>query len=76
MSFARFGADSNVYVYASDRGITCCSCWLNDGKTVDFANARLIRRHLIEHKLAGHFVLDQTFNEIRKYRLENEEKTA
>lgn len=76
MSFARFGEDSNVYVYKSDRGITCCCCWLNNGATVDFANARLIRRHLIEHKSAGHFVTDQTFEELRKYRLENEEPNA
>jgi hypothetical protein len=76
MSFARFGEDSNVYVYESDRGITCCSCWLNNGDTVDFKTARLMRRHLIEHKMAGHFVLDQTFQEIRKYRLQNEETNA
>lgn len=47
MSYARLGAGSDVYVYASDGGVVCSGCLLDDAP-----DPVLDRRGMIEHLLA------------------------
>ena len=55
MSYARFGAQSDVYVYAHYLGhVECCGCLLGD--TWDFHTAADIVTHLRAHVDAGHTV--------------------
>ncbi len=60
MAFARFGAHSDVYVYASvSGGYTCCGCSLFDPKDPDskfsksFNTPEDMIEHLEEHIRAG-----------------------
>lgn len=54
MSYARFGDDSDVYIYSDGEKLNCCGCFL-DG---DFASAEFenICEHLLRHLSAGHMV--------------------
>lgn len=55
MSYARFGATSDVYVYAHYAGfVECCGCKLSDEWAHHSAEA--IVAHLKEHVAAGHSV--------------------
>lgn len=67
MSYARWGEDSKVYVYAScGGGIECCGCWLDeDGNSVNFQTSGDMIAHLDEHREKGHLVPNYTYEEIR-----------
>lgn len=55
MSYARFGDDSDVYVYADVGGyVACCGCILGD--KWDFHSPAEIVSHLQEHVSVGHKV--------------------
>lgn len=55
MSYARFGENSDVYVYSHVGGfIECCGCILGD--KWDFHSVAEIVTHLHEHVEAGHKV--------------------
>lgn len=61
MSYARFSADSDVYVYAHIGGfVECCGCRL--GEQWDFHSPAEIVTHLREHEAAGHKVPDHLFD--------------
>lgn len=54
MSYARFGDESDVYVYYSgDNVYCCCACKLEDNW---YHGGRSIIDHLEEHVAAGHRV--------------------
>lgn len=55
MSYVRFSADSDVYVFAHVNGfIQCCGCRLGD--EWDFDSPEGIVEHLKQHVAAGHKV--------------------
>lgn len=55
MSYARFGENSDVYVYAHYAGyVQCCGCLLGDWWNFDTAEE--IATHMDEHVSAGHKV--------------------
>jgi hypothetical protein len=55
MSFARFGPQCDVYVFAHVGGfVQCCGCQLGD--KWDFHSPEAIVEHLKEHVEAGHLV--------------------
>jgi hypothetical protein len=55
MSYCRFAwGGSDVYVYESDEGITCCGCQLGTGFATDRPEEMIV--HLAAHRRAGHFV--------------------
>jgi hypothetical protein len=59
MSFARFGPESDVYVYAHVGGfVQCCGCLLGDflGDDWDYHSAADVVAHMQEHVDAGHRV--------------------
>jgi hypothetical protein len=60
MAFARFSATSDVYVFASSRGIECCGCPLDTSgqaaPPVFFTDFETLAAHLREHQGAGHKV--------------------
>lgn len=54
MSYCRFGYDSDVYVYESERGLECCGC-----KLLEFYHTKShveMIRHLEKHIEVGHAV--------------------
>lgn len=58
MSYARFGATSDVYVYAHVGGfVECCGCKLGDNW--EHHSAAEIVDHLREHVAAGHLVAER-----------------
>jgi len=62
MSYARWSANSNVYVYADVRGgITCCGCAIYDGDYVNIKTSGYMIEHLDAHRAAGHLVPDYTY---------------
>lgn len=65
MSYARWGSDSNVYVYEGSGGIVCCGCSLNENSQI-YATARLALNHLEEHLKAGELVPNYTIEEIKQ----------
>lgn len=55
MSYARFGPNSDVYVYSDVSGyIACCGCLLGDRE--DFHSIPEIVTHMGDHAAAGHKV--------------------
>ena len=54
MSYARFGKDSDVYVYESDYGWECCGCALETSFTAESPQEMI--DHLKEHQVEGHKV--------------------
>lgn len=66
MSYARFGSDSNVYVFQScDLELVCYGCQL-DSKDPRFTTARTALDHLEKHIEAGHKVPDYTIAQIKE----------
>lgn len=62
MSFARFSAESNVYVYSDVGGyVCCCGCLL--GSKWDFHSPAEVVAHLREHVAAGHKVPERLLSE-------------
>jgi predicted small metal-binding protein len=65
MAYARKTPDSDVYVYLSVNGFTCCSCDLADrGYFVAKDDAEIIE-HLIEHIRNGHKVPRRTIERLK-----------
>ena len=63
MSYARWGPDSDVYVYESD-GWECCGCELIHHGTDCFATLSALSDHLKEHEKAGHKVPQDCWDRI------------
>lgn len=72
MGYARFGPDSDVYVYESEHGWTCCRCDFHSepGRAVspNFQKIEEIIVHLCEHRAAGHKVPDKAIKELETER--------
>ena len=64
MSYARFGTDSNVYVYATNKGYECCGCGAFNGLSQLFLTPQEIIDHLQMHQNAGDLVPGYTFAEL------------
>lgn len=62
MSFARFGAESDVYLYASVHGgVTCCACGLPDSPGVaSLWSVEAVLEHLQAHRDADQMVPEGT----------------
>jgi hypothetical protein len=64
VSWARFGSNSEVYIFEDVRGgITCCACSLEEkvnGYHADFNcdDDRTMHWHVIEHAKSGHLIPD------------------
>ncbi|MCI0569956.1 MAG: hypothetical protein L0Y66_04325 [Myxococcaceae bacterium] len=60
MAYARFGRDSDVYVFLSTRGgIECCRCALiGDASSFVALTTAEILEHLEQHRTRGHRVPD------------------
>lgn len=57
MAYARWGKDSDVYVYMSVLGhLECCGCWF--GGVRRFMSTQAMVDHLATHRAAGHTVPD------------------
>lgn len=56
MSYCRFSADSDVYLFFHVNGfIDCCGCWLSDeDRSHQLHNGHEVYDHLLQHKAAGH----------------------
>ncbi|OLC10195.1 MAG: hypothetical protein AUH39_02680 [Chloroflexi bacterium 13_1_40CM_67_9] len=72
MSYARFGPDSDVYVYASTAGgVECCRCrFIAETQEPPRNNAVMVDEdemiaHLKKHRRAGHRVPNEAFEELR-----------
>ena len=70
MSYCRFGFDSDVYVFESDRGYECCGCilkgesWLDGWNSVRTLGEMI--EHLMLHKTKGHMVPDDVIETMRE----------
>jgi len=57
VAYARFGEDSDVYVFPNPQGrLECCDCDL--GGVREFDSTQAMIDHLAEHRAAGHKVPD------------------
>lgn len=65
MSYARFGPESDVYVFAHIAGgFCCCGCMLNGEQMYD--NQAGMLDHLQRHIKAGHNVPARTLERLNK----------
>lgn len=73
MSYCRMGPDSDVYLYPSIHGYTCCSCRLaeprkTEGNYYTYHPDHVLSHpidtffHLLRHRETGHKVPEQAFN--------------
>jgi hypothetical protein len=59
VSYCRFSKNNDIYVYENVNGfISCCGCYLNDGKSVDFATGDAAAKHIIDHLSRGEIIED------------------
>ena len=66
MSYARWGSDSNVYVFETCDGVfECCNCDLTPDNKL-FETPRAIIAHLNEHRAKGELVPDYTYEQIKE----------
>ena len=67
MSYARFGPDSDVYVFADiDGGYRCCFCaFSRSGPSFRCDTAAEMIEHLREHRAAGHTVPEDAIEELQ-----------
>lgn len=65
MAFARFGPDSDVYVYDTDRGFTCERC-PGIGQSFDCITASEMVAHLQDHIQKGDKVPAEVLNELNQ----------
>ena len=74
MSYARFGDDSDVYVYLDVAGeLRCCACrFLTGCESRGFRTTADLIAHLYAHQDAGHAVPADTFTELEARREEND----
>lgn len=63
MSFARFGADSDVYAYEEVDAFVCLDCRLEGGEFRCPSAGELIT-HLRRHRAEGHRVPEEAFTEL------------
>ena len=63
MAYARFGGDSDVYVYQSDTW-ECSGCRINHEETQVFTTLKDLLEHLKDHEKAGHKVPEDCFARI------------
>ncbi len=65
MSYARFGPNSDVYVYEDVGGFLCCMrCDLSDAGKRTNSRGEMIE-HLEAHRRAGHKVPDDATEELK-----------
>jgi len=79
MSYARFGTESDVYVYptgaaacAVPRSIICDNCALLDGNLFAAPSHAIMLAHLHEHRAAGHRVPEYVFARLLAEMIEGE----
>lgn len=74
MSYARFGSDSDVYVFLNVSGyFECCGCeLLTDTMSATFKTTDEMVTHLREHIAAEHAVPDFTIPALETERKEND----
>ena len=65
MAFARFGNDSDVYVYEDTRGGYTCEWCPGIGHTYRCETAGDMVQHLLEHRSRGDRVPDEALQELR-----------
>jgi hypothetical protein len=65
MAIARFGTDSDVYIYECEQGYRCERCTMI-GSAFVCATPEKILRHLREHASRGDRVPDAAFTELRR----------
>lgn len=71
MSYARFGENSDVYVYLDCCGeFRCCACSIKD--EWGYATTDALLAHLEEHKALGHTVPDYCVEALKEEREEND----
>lgn len=69
MSYARFGAASDVYVYLDVAGyLRCCACRMHDRPfgSFDFRTTAEMLTHLDLHRSVGDTVPERTFEGLRR----------
>jgi hypothetical protein len=79
MSYARFGPNSDVYVYADVGGyLNCCGCILSNNRTAPsaFDTTAEMLEHLEQHKAAGHQVPDYCISGLKEDAEENDKWLA
>lgn len=65
MSYARFGSDSDVYVFKHIDGfLTCCSCLLHKRIDPQYYKTKDMIAHLLIHEAKGHKVPKQTLDRL------------
>jgi hypothetical protein len=64
MAFARFGRDSDVYVYEDARGGFTCERCPRIGETFRCATAPEMVTHLLKHRAKGDRVPDDAIKEL------------
>lgn len=65
MSYARYGRDSDVYVFQTMSGFECCGCSLfPDGNFDCLGRAEMIG-HLISHRNSGDQVPEEALERLR-----------
>lgn len=64
MSYARFGPDSDVYVFGTATGYECCRCAFQPPSSHEVATAAEMIAHLREHRAAGHRVPEDAFEDL------------
>ena len=65
MAFARFGLNSNVYVYEDVRGGFTCERCPTAGQQYRCQTAAEMVTHLLEHRAKGHRVPDSAIEELQ-----------
>lgn len=70
MSYARFGAGSDVYVFLSVGGyLECCSCAMqnapNDPHVFEAETTEAMLEHLRQHRAAGHQVPEDCIERLK-----------
>ena len=65
MSYARFSATSDIYVFHNGFGYECCACGLNPGRHWVTDTAGDMADHIEELVAAGHLVPDGLIDRLR-----------
>jgi len=71
-AYARFGADSDVYVYSTGRELTCLTCILGPGFSFDTKTTAAMFAHLEGHRAAGHNVPDDAIADLLARQQQND----
>ena len=75
MSYARFGPDSDVYVFLNVHGFfECCGCILREETGYSFTSTADLIKHLERHKAEGHKVPDEAILGLQDEAKENDER--